>query len=93
MEHIVQEGINIKKNSNLEAFLKTSLKRYQNKKTFRAKVSTWLLTAQSYLFSTLWRQVFSSFLRQAGANRLYKVELNILVLLSLTHFYQTRDLF
>ena len=35
-------------------------------------------------FSTLWRQVFSSFLRQAGANRLYKVELNILVSLIFT---------
>ena len=46
------------------------------------------------LFSTLRRQVFSSFLRQdRGANRLYKVELNTKILLSLTNFYKIRDMF
>ena len=36
---------------------------------------------------------FFTFLATGGANRLYKVELNILVLLSLTNFYKTRDMF
>ena len=37
-------------------------------------------------FSTLWRQVFSRLLRQEEQIGYYKVELNILVLLSLTNF-------
>ena len=115
MEHIVQEGINAKKNSNPEAFLKTSWKRYQNKKNREWEkscpknlsgkgvdmVADWSIV----LFSILWRQAFSRFLRQGEMNawqtnpkgRLRggycSVELNILVLLSLTNFYKPRDVF
>ena len=36
---------------------------------------------------------FFKFLATGGANRLYKVELNTKVLLSLTNFYKIRDMF
>ena len=36
---------------------------------------------------------FIKFLATGGANRLYKVELNTKVLLSLTNFYKTGDMF
>ena len=36
---------------------------------------------------------FFKFLATGGANRLYKVELNTKVLLSLINFYKTRDMF
>ena len=92
MEHIVQEGINSKKNSNPEAFSKTSWKRYQHKKSReilsnkplrqRCGHGCWLINPLASSFFT--------FLATGGANWLYKVELNIL---SLTNFYKPRDVF
>ena len=102
MEHIVQEGINTKKkNSNLEAFLKTEnvIKTRKTEKScpinLSGKCVDMVADCTIVLFSTLRRrEVFSSLLRQdRGANRLYKVELNTKVLLSLTNFYKIRDMF
>ena len=71
MEHIVQEGINTKKkNSNLEAFLKTEnvVKTRKTEKScpinLSGKCVDMVADCSIVLFSTLRRQVFSSFLRQ-----------------------------
>ena len=71
MEHIVQEGINTKKkNSNLEAFLKTEnvIKTRKTEKScpinLSGKYVDMVADCSIILFSTLRRQVFSSFLRQ-----------------------------
>ena len=70
MEHIVQEGINTKKNSNLEAFLKTEnvIKTRKTEKScpinLSGKCVDMVADCSIVLFSTLRRQVFSSFLRQ-----------------------------
>ena len=70
MEHIVQEGINTKKNSNLEAFLKTEnvIKTRKTEKScpinLYGKCVDMVADCSIVLFSTLRRQVFSSFLRQ-----------------------------
>ena len=70
MEHIVQEGINTKKNSNLEAFLKTEnvIKTRKTEKSCPINLSgkgvDMVADCSIVLFSTLWRQVFSRFLRQ-----------------------------
>ena len=70
MEHIVQEGINTKKTSNLEAFLKTEnvIKTRKTEKScpinLSGKCVDMVADCSIVLFSTLRRQVFSSFLRR-----------------------------
>ena len=70
MEHIVQEGLNTKKKSNLEAFLKTEnvIKTRKTEKScpinLSGKCVDMVADCSTVLFSTLRRQVFSSFLRQ-----------------------------
>ena len=68
MEHIVQEGINTKTNSNLEAFWKTE-KVIKTRKTEKScpinlsgKCVNMVADCSIVLLSTLRRQVFSSFL-------------------------------
>ena len=70
MEHIVQGGINTKKPSNLEAFLKTEnvIKPRKTEKScpknLSGKCVDMVADCSIVLFSTLRRQVFSSFLRR-----------------------------
>ena len=71
MEHIVQEGINTKKkDSNLEAFLKTEnvIKTRTTEKScpinLSGKCVDMVADCSIVLFSTIRRHVFSSFLRQ-----------------------------
>ena len=99
MEHIVQEGINTKKQQSGGIF-EDLMKRYQNKKNreiLSNKTLRQICGRGCWLFnSTLLDPSASSFfefLATGGANRLYKVELNTKVLLSLTNFYKTRDMF
>ena len=64
MEHIVQEGINTKKNSNLEAFLKTEnvIKTRKTEKScpinLSGKCVDMVADCSIVLFSTLRRHVF-----------------------------------
>ena len=70
MEHIVQEGINTKKNSHLEVFLKTEnvIKTKKTEKSCPINLSDkcvdMVADCSIVLFSTIRRHVFSSFLRQ-----------------------------
>ena len=70
MEHIVQEGINTKKNSNHATFFKAEnvIKTRKTEKScpinLSGKAVDMVADCSIVLFSTLPRQVFSSFLRQ-----------------------------
>ena len=96
MKHIVQEGINTKKTQQSGDIFE-DWKRYQNKKNreiLSNKPPRQMCGHGCWLFSrTLLDPSFFKFLATGGANRLYKVELNTKVLLSLTNFYNTWDMF
>ena len=71
MEHIVQEGINTKKNQQSGGIFEDLIKRLSNKKNRKifsnkplGKGVDMVADCSIVLFSTLWRQVFSRFWRQ-----------------------------
>ena len=99
MEHIVQEGINTKKKQQSGGIFEDK-KRYQNKKNreiLSNKPLRQMCEHGCWLFNRTpidpSASSFFKFLVTGGANRLYKVELNAKVLLSLTNFYKIRDMF
>ena len=85
MEHIVQEGINTKKKTQQSGGIFEDLMKTLSKQEKQRLLNRALLDPLA--------SSFFPFLATGGANRLFKVELNILVLLSLTNFYKTRDMF
>ena len=85
MEHIVQEGINTKKKNQQSGGIFEDLMKTLSKQEKQRLLNRTLLDPLA--------SSFFPFLATGGANRLFKVELNILVLLSLTNVYKTRDMF
>ena len=100
MKHIVQEGINTKtkqKKQQSGGIFEDLMKTLSNKKN-REILSNKPLRQMCGHGRRLFNRAlldpsassFFKFLATGGANRLYKVELNTKVLLSITNFYKTQ---